>query len=150
MLGLLVRRCNKIMTLERQILKAQSRIFRLAERDHGLTMKVIGLDSGIPYETIRSYAGHKGAQSMMPVSALCKLVGVIPDELLSHMLDPVGRQIVTDDDDHDLDILGEGADELAAEVRRARAPSSPGGVEIVDIEEARIRSKALRLRRKVA
>lgn len=138
------------MTLERRILDAQSRIFRLAEHDHGLTLKAISIDSGIKYETLRSYKGDKGAQAMMPVSALCKLVGVVPDELLSHLLDPVGRHIVQDDDDSGLDTLGDDADAVAAEVRRARAPQSPGGVEIVDIEEARIRQKALRLRRKVA
>ena len=141
---------NDIMALETDILNAQARIFRLAERDHGLTLKAISLDSGIPYNTLRTYKGHNGAQAMMPVSALCRLVGVIPDELLSHMFDPVNRQIVHDDDDGCLDRLGDDADSVATEVRRARSPNSPGGTDIVDIEEARIRAKALRLARKVA
>lgn len=141
---------NKIVTLENSILKAQSRIFRLAQRDCGLCLKAISLDSGIPYATLRTYAGNKGAQAMMPVSALLKLVDVIPDELLSHILAPVNRHIVHDDDDGCLDRLGDDADSVAAEIRKARSPHSPGGTEIVDIEEARIRAKALRLARKAA
>jgi hypothetical protein len=78
----------------------QERIFRIAQRD-GLTLKAISLDSGIPYSTLRSYAGHNGETAEMPVSALYKLVGVIPDELLSLLL-PEGRMIlaVRQDVDH--------------------------------------------------
>lgn len=136
--------------ITREVLKAQERIFRLAARDHDLTLKAIGLDSGINYETLRSYAGNKDAQAVMPITALCRLVGVIPDDLLSQLVGVVGRELVVDDDDSELDALGDSADEVAAEVRRARSPNSPGGTEIIDIEEARIRQKALRLRRKVA
>jgi hypothetical protein len=138
------------MTLEREILRAQDRIFRLAERDHGLTLKSISLDSGIPYETLRSYRGNKGAQSMMPVSALVRLAGVIPDILLSHLLDPADRHLVPNDDDDELDDLGDRADEVAREVRRARHPNSPGGTEIVAIEEERIKRLARGLKRKAA
>lgn len=130
-------------------LEAQERVFRLAARDHGLSLQRISLESNIPYNTVRSYAGHNGEQAQMPISALNKLCGVIPDDLLSHLTGPADRHIVHDDDDHDLDVLGDGADELAAEVRRARSPSSPGGTEITDMEEARIRRKAMQLRRRV-
>lgn len=140
--------CDRIT---REVLKAQERIFRLAARDHDLSLKAISLDSGINYETLRSYAGNKDAQAVMPVTALCRLIGAIPDPLLSTMFDCVDREIVKDDDkDSCLDDLGNEAGELEAEVRKARHPASPGGIDIVDIEEARIRRKALRLRRKVA
>lgn len=130
------------------VLQAQSRIFRLAERNHGLTLKAISLDSGIPYDTIRSYAGHKGAQVQMPISALVKLAGVIPDDLLSHLLEPADRHIVRNaDDDSDLDDLGDSADEVSRLVRRARHPSSPGGTEIIAIEEAAIKLAARKLGR---
>ena len=130
-------------------LKAQERVFRLAARDYGLSLQTISTESNIPYNTIRSYAGHNGEQAQMPISALNKLCGVIPDDLLSHLTDPGGRQLVLDDDDHDLDILGDHADAIAAEVRRARSPSSPGGTEITDLEEARIRRKAAQLKRRM-
>src|SRR5687767_151425 len=53
----------------------QERIFRIAQRQ-GLTLKAISLDSGIPYSTLRGYAGNNGETAEMPVSALCKLAGV--------------------------------------------------------------------------
>jgi hypothetical protein len=79
----------------------QERIFRIAQRD-GLTLKAISLDSGIPYSTLRGYAGNNGETAEMPVSALYKLVGVIPDQLLSLLL-PEAHAIVRVPDgiDHD-------------------------------------------------
>jgi hypothetical protein len=68
----------------------QERVFRLAQRDHSLTLKAISLDSGIGYTTIQSYA--KG-EAVMSIASLFKLIGVIPDELLSLLL-PEGRVIV--------------------------------------------------------
>jgi hypothetical protein len=56
-------------TISQQTKATQERIFRIALRD-GLTLKAISLDSGIPYSTIRSYAGHNGEPAEMPVSAL--------------------------------------------------------------------------------
>lgn len=124
------------------VLEAQQRIFRLADRDFGLSLKSISLDSGIPYNSIRGYAsGH----TVLPVPALLKLVGVVPDALLSHLLDPVERHIApNDNNDSDLDELADAADELAADVRRARHPNSPGGVNIVPIERSGIVGKAKR------
>jgi hypothetical protein len=127
---------------------AQRDIFRLAEFDHDLTLKAISFSAGIPYSTLRTYAS---GEAVMPVTAVLRLVDVVPDQLLSRLFDPVDREIVKDDDnDSCLDDLGNEAGELEAEVRRSRHPQSPGGVDIVPIEEARIRRKALRLRRKVA
>lgn len=135
------------MTLEQKILTAQQRIFRLAERDHDLTLKRLSLDSGIKYETLRSYAGNKGDPAMMPVSALCKLVGVVPDELLSQILDPVGKHIADNGGgDEDLDALGEDGDALATEVRRSRHPDSLDGTNIHPIEREAILGKARKLR----
>lgn len=137
------------MTLEQKIIQAQARIFRFAARDHGLSLKAISLDSGIKYETLRSYAGNKDETAMMPVSALCKLVGVIPDELLSQLMEPVGRCLVPteSDDEPDLDALGEDADALATEVRRARKPNSLAGTNIHPLERKAILGKARKLRR---
>lgn len=69
---------------------SQERVFRLAQRDHGLTLKAISLDSGLGYTTIQSYAS---GNAVMSIAGLFKLVGVIPDELLSLLL-PDGRLIV--------------------------------------------------------
>lgn len=129
------------------VLEAQRRIFRLAERDHGLHLKAISLDSGIPYNTIRSYAGNNGAQSVMSVPSMLKLVGVIPDALLSHLLDPVGRHIAENtSDDGDHDTLASNCIDFVGKHSRARHPDSPGGVEIVDCEDQELRQA----RRKIA
>jgi hypothetical protein len=123
------------------VLEAQKRIFRLAERNHGLKLKTISLDSGIPYNSIRGYAA---GETVLPVPAMLKLVDVVPDELLSQLLEPVQRCLMPTDNggDHDLDALGEDADAVATEVRRARRPDSPGGTNIHPIERSAIIAKA--------
>ena len=90
----------------------QERIFRIAQRE-GLTLKAISLDSGIPYSTLRSYAGNNGETAEMPVSALYKLVGVIPDELLSLLL-PEGRSIVLVPENVDVDEVADWAEKFGA------------------------------------
>src|SRR5690242_10246419 len=87
-------------------LAAQERMFRLAARDHGLSLQQISRDSNIPYNTIRSWAGHNGEQSVMPISAVNKLCDVIPDDLLSHLTEPGNRHIAHNSgNDGDLDAL---------------------------------------------
>lgn len=127
-----------------EVLKAQNRIFRLAQRDHGLTLKAISIDSGIPYNTIRCYAGNNAEQSVMSVPALIKLIGVIPDELLSQILGPADRHLERDEEDEDseYDDLADHGDNLARLVRQARHPQSPGGTEIIATEEEQIKRAA--------
>lgn len=126
------------------VLEAQQRIFRLAERDHGLSLKALSLDSGMPYNTIRSYAG--GA-SVMPVPALLKLVGVIPDELLSQMLEPVRRHLAENDsDDGDHDTLASNCIEFVGKHSRARHPASPAGTDIAPCEDKDLRETRQQLR----
>lgn len=132
-------------------LETQRRIGRLAERDHGLTLKKIGLESGIPYNTVRSYFGQSDgmAQAVLPVTALCRLVGVIPDGLLSQLFDPVNKCIMdveTDGGDHDT--LAGNCIDFAARTARARSPQSPGGTEIVDCEDDELRAARAMLRMK--
>ncbi len=136
---------DRIATLT---LRGQAAMFRRAEREDGLTLKAISIDSGIPYETLRSYAGHKGAPAMMPLSAVNRLAGVIRDNLLSLPFEIADRHLAPNDDDDELDDLGDAADEVAREVRRARHPASPGGTEIIAIEEHRIKELARGLRRR--
>jgi hypothetical protein len=134
--------------ISRQTRSTQRRIFRLARHNHGLVRKAISIDSGIPYSSLTGYAN---GSVLMPVTAVIRLAGVIPDDLLSQLFAPADRHLVPDeDDDSDLDDLGGVADEIASEVRKARHPKSPGGVEIIAIEEERIRRKAAELRRRVA
>lgn len=125
----------------------QERIFRIAQRD-GLTLKAISLDSGIPYSTLRGYAGHNGETAEMPVSALYKLVGVVPDELLSLLL-PEGYAItrVPEGINHD-DIERACRDFLSAK-GDVHHPESPAGREIADCERETLNVKVVQLRGKV-
>src|SRR3546814_1922808 len=75
--------CEITMAVE----QAQIRMFDLAKRKHGITRKVLNLETGIAISTLRSY--EEGTS--MPVSALVKMARVIPNELLSLMLDVGGR-----------------------------------------------------------
>lgn len=121
---------------------SQERVFRLAQRDHGLTLKAISLDSGLGYTTIQSYAsGH----AVMSIAGLFKLIGVIPDELLSLLL-PDGRHIVEAPDDIDHDALCELASDYVATKTAAHRVDSPAGVEIAACEDNALRGKAVRLR----
>lgn len=136
------------MALDRDIgsiiRKNQELVFRVAAGS-GLTLKAISLDSGIPYSTLRTYAGNSGATVMMPLDALYKLVGVIPDELLSVLL-PDGRAIVQIPDDLDHDAFETMCREWLAEKGRAHRPDSPGGREISGCEDARLRGRAVALK----
>lgn len=117
----------------------QERIFRIAARQ-GLTLKAISLDSGIPYSTLRSYAGNNGEAAEMPVSALCKLIGVIPDELLSLLL-PDGRLIVQAPDDIDHDQIAEAMQDFLHAKHAAHHPESEAGREIGPNEDNVLRGK---------
>lgn len=101
----------------------QARVFRLAQRDHNLTLKAISLDSGIGYTTVQTYA--KG-EAVMSIASLFRLVGVIPDELLSLLL-PEGRQIVQAPEEIDHDQLADSMVEYLAEKQRAHHPESECG-----------------------
>lgn len=136
------------MADNREIKATQETIFRIAQRN-GLTLKAISLDSEIPYNTLRSYAGSGMATAEMPVSALFRLVGVIPDELLSLLL-PEGRQIVQAPEELDHDTLEELARDYLATKGRAHHPESPGGREIAECERAELDVKVVQLVGKVA
>lgn len=115
----------------------QERVFRLAQRDHGLTLKAISLDSGIGYTTIQSYAR---GEAMMSIASLYCLIGVVPDELLSLLL-PDGRLILRAPEaiDHH-EAAGAMRDYLAAK-DRAHHPDSPAGPAIADCEDNILRGK---------
>jgi hypothetical protein len=137
---------DRIMALT---LGTQRRIGRLAERDHGLSLKAISLDSGIPYNTIRSYFGQSDgmAQAVLPVTALVKLIGVVPDYLLSQLLDPAHKRIADQNDgDDDHDTLAANCIDFASRTAAARHPDGPGGVEITEDEDRELRQSRQRLR----
>ena len=118
----------------------QERIFRLAARDHGLTLKAISLDSGIGYTTIQSYAN---GGSVMSIASLFALVGVIPDELLSLLL-PDGRVIACVPGNIDHDEIANwsetySAKKLAAHRKDSECEEALGPNELADLNETVVR-----------
>src|SRR3546814_18323140 len=85
--------CEITMEVE----QAQIRMFDLAKRKHGITSKVLNLETGIAISPLRSY--EEGTS--MPVSALVKKARVIPNELLRLMLDVGGTVIDAEGPDPD-------------------------------------------------
>lgn len=122
--------------------RTQEIVFRLAVRDHGLTLKAISLDAGIGYTTIQSYA--KG-QAVMSIASMFRLVGVIPDELLSLLL-PDGRHIVRAPEEIDHDALCELATDYVETKMAAHRADSPMGPEIAPCENDTLTGKAVKLR----
>lgn len=109
----------------------QAEMFRLAERDYGLTIAELARQSGISKSTIKGWRDG----SAMPAWALGELG--IPDELASLVLDPFNKFVGTaGEDDGDLDALATKASEFLAEYSRARHPASAGGIHIVPQERA--------------
>lgn len=123
----------------------QERIFRLAQRDHGLTLKAISLDSGIGYTTIQSYAS---GGSVMSIASLFALVGVIPDELLSLLL-PEGRVIVQAPDALDHDDIERACRDFLTAKGEAHHPESPAGRDIADCEREALDVKVVQIRGRV-
>lgn len=116
----------------------QQSMFRLAERDHGLTRKMVSVDSGIHYDTLGTY--WRG-EAVMPFTAFLKLVDVVPDYLLSRMLASVNRHLAPNEEGNgDLDALGREAASFTAEYVDAKSEGN-----VTPIERARLKEHAERL-----
>ena len=124
-----------------QIVAAQERMLRLAERDYDLSIKVLSLEARIPERTLASY--KKG--TMMPMGAFHALCKVIPDELTSLML-PDGKHIGTDEPgDGDEATLAREAAGYNVEYLNVTDPHSDGGSAITPRERGNLRDRARRL-----
>ena len=115
----------------------QERVFRLAQRDYDLTLKAISLDSGLGYTTVQSYA--KG-EAVMSIAGLFKLIGVVPNELLSLLL-PDGQSIVTVPEQIDHDELDQIMRDYVDTKAAAHHPDSEAGREIGPNEDNVLRGK---------
>lgn len=122
---------------KQDVLSNQERMLRLAERDYGITAKVIAAETGIPLPTVQSWRRSPPvAISLADFVLVCR---VIPDSLTSLCLEPSAKHVGTNgDDEGDLDAVAEHAGEFAHAYQKARHPSSPGGVQIVPTEAARL------------
>jgi hypothetical protein len=122
-----------------QMRDRQKRVFRIAmdPQRFGLTLKMIEADSGLGYDSLRNYAS---GDTIMPLTALDALVGVIPDELLSLLLSE-DRAIVRVPEGIDHDAIAEWMVEYLAAKQEAHRPESPAGREIAPCEDNVLRGK---------
>lgn len=107
--------------------RMQERQIRLGRvmAKNGITLKAISIDSGIPYNTVRSYfPGERDLfPSIMPITALVQLFGVIPDEWLSILTEPEGRVFSRSDeaDDGQIKALQEAHKQIGEALAKAKA-----------------------------
>lgn len=125
----------------------QSAIRREIDRQ-GIALKVVALDSGLPYETLLTYFPQEGGRKpvMLPASAIYALVEgrTIPADLLSLLL-PTGFAVVRVPEGIDHDELADCMTDYLAEKQRAHRPESEAGPAIGPGEHDRLTGKALKL-----
>lgn len=126
-------------TIIEQTREEQRRVFRIAcdPNRYGLTLKAIGIDAQIGYDSLRGYAS---GETEMPLSALRRLVGVIPDELLSFLL-PGDRVIVRAPDEINHDEIAPILREYLRCKDEAHHPESEAGRDIGPSEDKSLRVK---------
>ena len=120
----------------------QAELFRLAERDYGLTIAALATETSIPEKTLASY-NHSNifARAKMPLWVFIRLCKVIPDDVTSIMVEPAGKCILSLlPQDDDLDRLTAEAVEFAADKLRREAD----GV-VCHIDRAALAERARRL-----
>lgn len=115
----------------------QARMFRLAERDYGLSRATISRDTGLHVSTLKSYCN----ETIIPLHNLRKIARVIPDELVSLLLTGTGKHIETSDtDEGDLDELGCETAGFTSEYVQAKAD----GI-VTPMERAKLVERASRI-----
>lgn len=126
----------------RKFAERQSDMFRLAERDHDLTLARLSALTGFHRNTL---SGWKNGDHQMPTWAFAILCQHIPDDLTSLMLEPSGKAVSTPTDTACFDQLASAAIEYANRLVSARSPSSPGGTAIVPCEAVELTESKRRL-----
>ena len=122
----------------RDSVEAQREMFRLAQKELGLSIPVIAKRSPLCESTLKGW--RDGAA--MPAWALGALGDAgVPDHLLSLVMEPFGRHIGTDETgDGDLDALGRESAHYLADKTDAEAD----GV-VTHIERAKLKEAARRI-----
>lgn len=122
----------------RDSVEAQREMFRLAQKELGLSIPVIAKRSPLSESTLKGW--RDGAA--MPAWALGALGNAgLPDHLLSLVTEPFGKHIGTDGtDDGDLDALGRESAGYIAEKLEAEAD----GV-VTHIERSKLKERAHRI-----
>jgi len=126
--------------LARNSIALQQEMFRLADKNYGLSLRVLSQTRDIPFSTLKGWRDG----SAMPAWALGELA--LPDEIVSIVLSPYDKQVGADaEEDADLDELAELTADFTEDYIRARNPRGPGGAQIIPIEKRRLKEKSARI-----
>lgn len=125
--------------ITRNTLDMQDMVFRIAcdPIRYGLTLQSISIASDIPYSTLRGYAN---GTVEMPLSALNKLIGVVPDGLLTLLL-AGERALVRFPSGLDHDEFATAVTEYLAAKNAMHHPDSPAGPALSDCERDKLNAK---------
>lgn len=131
------------------IVRERQLVIRREMDRRAISLKAVSLDSGVPYDTIKSY--FPGERDKVPATipgsviySLCE-TEALPTDLLSLLL-PVGFQIIRAPEDIDHDALCELASDYVAEKNRAHHPESEAGRDIGPGEHSALTGKIMQLR----
>lgn len=142
---LLTQRSSKIMTDRNEIVRQRQSAIRRELDRRGIALKVVSLDSQIPYSSLQTYLPLEGGDKpvMMPMAVVYALAEsrAVPDDLLSLLL-PAGCMIVRAPDGIDHDELEKAARDYLAAKGEVHHPDSPAARDISDCETVKLDSKA--------
>ncbi len=136
------------------IVRERQLVIRREMDRRGISLKAVSLDSGVPYDTIKSY--FPGERDKAPATipgnvlfALCRGKDgrgpALPLDLISLIL-PDGFQVIKAPEEIDHDALCELASDYVAEKNRAHHPESEAGRDIGLGEQAALDGKITQLR----
>lgn len=121
------------------IIRSRQRAIRREIDRRNIALKVVSLDSGIPYDTLLTYFPLQGSRepAQIPGGAVFALCAgeALPADILS-LLVPAGWQIVRAPESIDHDALCELVGEYIAKKHAAHHPESEMGREIGPVEQA--------------
>lgn len=141
MSALIAGKVRNIMCVDSDMMRELQLAARHEMDDTGKPLKVFASKARIKEPTFMSYFKLEGIRAVMPVTALRKLCGVLPESTLSLFL-PDGFQIVRSPGAVDYDLLGEKCAQFAALKNEVHCVDSPAQREISDCEEERLTALA--------
>ena len=123
---------------QQNFINLQADVLRLADRDHGLSIKRLAMLTEIPATTLVTWKNG----TAMPAWAMVELARFIPDDLMSLMTEPAGKFVgtLTDDGGGCLDSLGREAAGYTAELLDAKSD----GI-VTPMERAKLGERARRV-----
>ena len=125
---------------EQETKAAQADLFRIAERDHGLTITALARETGLSEAALRSYnAPNIFARAKMPLWVFVRLAAVIPDDVMSIVFEPVGKCLTScETPDGDAHALARDGGEYNVAYLNATDPSSEAGQDLSPRERAQL------------